>query len=230
MNLKNLVSKTWTYISEHVKGVLLLLLAIAILYILYRPTKQVTITEKSPISLDSLHQIRDINDHLYAEIQQKTLTELEVTKERDSLAKALRTKPKYIKGEDKITIRRDTVFKDSSKVVIEPTGDTAYKVEHHDRYTDIVAIAGKNSGSIAYSSRDTITRVEIEKTHWFKPTEHTILLNSANPYNTITHGGSFTVKEKTPFLTIGPYIGYDIFSKKLGFGISIQKPIFTIKK
>lgn len=187
----------------------------------------------SPLNQDLIQQVKtlkDANGKSLAQIEQIVISEQEAKLRADSLAKALKIKPKYIKGQDYYTTKVDTFFSVVTSPVYLPSGDTAYKVEKHDAYVDIEAIAGKSTGTISYRSKDTITRVETIKNPLIGSTKRTITLRSANPYNTIVDGYSWSVKEKEVWLAIGPSVQYNPFTKKVDIGVSIQIPIFKLKR
>lgn len=184
------------------------------------------------LSLHKVDTFRDKNDKLFAQVEQQVYTQAQVSHLLDSVAKALGVKVKYIQGADKYTVQVDTVYRDLpvKRIYVLSANDTAYRVEKHDGWNDIIAVAGPDSGSIVYRSRDTITRYEMVKTPIIGATKRYIYLNNANPYNKIESGASFTIKEKQTWLSVGPYIGYDPFLNKASIGIGVMFPIFNLKK
>lgn len=228
MDLKIIVSKIYQYRSAILLSGVILLLYI----IIFVKPKTLVIQKENPLQLTELTKIRDVNGKLYSQISQQTLEKLAADKYIDSLAKALKIAKKSIRTVDKFTTRDSIVYRDlKPKVVIYNHGkDTAYSVEFHDSWTDIKAVAGKDTGHISYDGRDTLTRVETEEIHLFKGTTHFVYMGNANPHNDIKEGASFTIKEKRAWLVIGPYGGYDFIGKTGSIGIAAVIPIFQLKK
>lgn len=186
----------------------------------------------TPLALHKVDSIRDKNDKLYAKLEEKVYTQAQVNHLLDSVAKVLGIKVKYIQGAERITIKVDTVIKNipSTPVIVEHNKDTAFRIERHDGWNDIVATAGPDSGSIVFRSRDTITRLEVVKVPLIGPTERYVYINHANPYVKVDQGASFKIKEKQPWLSVGPYIGYDPFQNKASIGVGITFPIINFKR
>lgn len=180
------------------------------------------------VAIEEARYYKDINGKLVAMIKQKDISESNMKQLADSLAKALKVKPKYIKGIDTYNSTIEIEYRDTSSTVLIGK-DTAYKIEKHDPYVDIIAIAGKDSGSISLKMRDTLTRVEKVKNPLIGRTTREVLLRNASPYTTIQSGYSYTIKEKKVILGVGPYVGID-FRGQPSFGISIQFPIIQIKR
>ena len=221
-----------SFIWKH-RDIFLFFLCVFLIYfqLTHRPTTQTVVTD-NPLQAQELKKVKDENGKLYAQITQTVLDKAIAEKLNDSLAKALKLKPKYIKGVDRVIAKDSIVYRDRTTKIVEGE-DTAYKIEFHDPWTDIVAVAGKDTGSIKQVQRDTITRVETEEGGnglFSKPIQHHVFLGNANPHVDINQGASFTVQEKKVWLTLGPYIGYDFIQNKPSVGVSVQIPIFQFKK
>lgn len=228
MNLKEKIEASWVY---KYRGAILFMICLVLAYLAFKKPKTITIVSDNPVQLKKVDSMRDANGKLYAVVTQQVLEIAQVKAYTDSLAKALKLKPKYIQGVDKIVTKDSVVYKDlPSKPLLQANGDTAYAVSFNDAWTDITAVVGKDTGTILYESRDTLTRVDVVENHLFKPTTHTIYMGNANPHNEVKEGASFSIKEKRAWLSVGPYIGYDPFQKKASIGISAQLPIFQFKK
>lgn len=217
------------------RDALLFMTCCVLVFFLVRKPKQVTIVGTDPLALQQLKQIKDENNKMYAQIAQQLLERAQADKYTDSLAKALRIEKKNIKTVDKIVTKDSIVYVDNNTKPVFAHGNdsttiVAYSTSFHDAWVDIKAIAGKDTGSIHFTSNDTLTRVETVENHLFKPTEHFVFIGNANPHNEIKQGASFKIQEKKPFLTVGPYIGYDAFSNRFSGGISVQLPIIQIKR
>lgn len=217
------------------KVVILCILCLILFFFLIRkrdPEIRV-ITKDNLDLLKKVEYLEDKNKNLWAEVKQIVVSKEEADIRNDSLAKALKIKPKFIKGQDIYVFKHDTTFITTSTTVIRGK-DTAYKVEKHDPYVDIVAVAGRDSGSINYSSRDTLTAIHVVKNPLIGRTTRTTYINNKSPYNRIVEGASFTTKEKKVWLSIGPsaHLNYNPFTQRVsgGIGISIQKPIIQFKR
>lgn len=193
----------------------------------------------NPLALDTVKHLKDENGKLYATITQQQLEYSQIKEFSDSLAKALKIKPKYIKGADKIVTRDSIVYSEpiEDSVVVgainddgERNPDTLKKVQFHDAWTDIVATLGEDTGRIEFQSRDTLTRVEVAESSLFGSTKYNVFIGNANPHNEIKEGASFQVKEKRTWLTAGPDLQYNPFTGKINLGISVQIPILQLKK
>lgn len=231
MNLKAKISNSWVY---RYRGAILLIVCAILTYFVIKPPRTIitTITADNPLTLSKVEQLRDQNDKLYAKISQITLDKVSVQKYTDSLSKALKIEKKNIKSVEKIVVRDSTIYitKEITPIVKDDSEVVAYSALFKDAWVAIRAVVGKDTGSVSFISTDTLTRVLTEERHLFKPTEHFVFLGNTNPYNTITEGASFSIKEKRVFLTIGPYIGYDPFLQKPSIGISAQLPVFQFKR
>lgn len=223
----NFIKNHWRPLA----AVILLILIIGLVKFWPRP-KPVDHTKivDNPLILKQVDSFRDKNDKLYSKVEQEMYTQAQVSHLLDSVALAMGVKVKRINGVEKVVFRDSIVYRDTGKLVILNNGDTAYKVEKHDSWNDIVAVAGKNTGYIKAYIWDSLTRIDISKTSLFKPTIHQIYLNHSNPSIKTIEGASFTVKEKQPWLVIGPYLGYDILHNQVGVGLSATIPILTLKR
>jgi|SRR6478609_935948 len=205
-------------------GVAIILAAFTV-YLLLKKPKEPLVDNKA---VQEAQYYKDANGMLVARLKQNAVNEKQMKANIDSLAKALKVKPKFIKGVDTYHSTVEIEYKDTSSSVIIGK-DTAYKIEKHDPYVDIVAIAGKDSGSISLQMRDTLTRVEVVKTSLFKATTREVLIRNASPYTKVVSGYAYTIKEKRAILTVGPYLGIDIKGKP-SFGLSVQYPLIQIKR
>lgn len=226
MNLNKLES----YLSAHTKTFLIIICAILFTYVICRKPRTIYKNTRDPAELKTLEQYKDANGKLYTKLQQQEVEKAAYKEHIDSLAKLLKIKPKQIKGEEVLTIVTDTEFIRLPAKVVVIAKDTMYRVEKHDAWVDIVATAGKSDGSITLKVKDTFTRLETIKTSWFKPTVRNIYILNKNPYSRASQGSSFSIKEKQTWLTVGPYIGYDPFSRRLSGGVSIQLPVIKLKR
>lgn len=209
-----------------VLGVICLLFLGYIIYLLNRtePSDDLAVAT----AIKEAKYYKDANGRLVAKIQQQQLSENNMKKAVDSLAKALKVKPKYIQGQHTITTEIDTQFVE--KTIPVPYGkDTAYKVIKKDDWVDIEAVAGKDTGSIKLSIRDTISVTEVVKNPLIGRTTREILIRNANPYNITKSGYSYRIREKKTVISIGPYLGID-FRGKPSVGIAAQFPIINIKR
>ena len=219
-----------SFVKSH-NGLLFFIISIILLLMLiFKPVHQVpnaTLTRDSIYKLEEVKRIKDENDKLVSQIKHQILTQEETKRERDSLAKALKLKPKFIKGVDKLVTKVDTVFTNLPTTSI---GDSMYQVEKHDAWLDVVARAGKNSGTIGIKQRDTLTRIEVVKDPLIGRTKRYTYIRHSSPHITDTEGYSWKTVEKQTWLTLGPSLQYNPFSKKFDFGISVQIPIIKLKK
>lgn len=222
-----------SFVWKHRDALLLFFCVVFICLQIFNKAKIQTIITTDPLQVKQLEKYKDESGKIYAKMEQAVLDKVTAEKYSDSLAKALKIKPKFIKGVDRVIVRDSIIYRtDHSTPVVTSKGDTAYKVEYHDAWSDIVAVAGKDTGTIKQVQRDTVTRVEIVEGGsgiFSKPIRHTIFLGNANPHVDIFEGASFTVQEKKVWLTVGPYIGYDIFHG-VSLGVSAQLPIFQFKR
>lgn len=224
MEYQEILNKIVIFLRKYKDHILIGTVGVLFLFILFTPRHR-SIEPPTKV-LKEVEHIKDVNEKLYAKLEQQVS---ERDKTIDSLAKALKLKPKHIKGETKVVVRTDTAFIDRVTPIY--TGsDTAYMVEKHDPWIDVVAVAGKDTGYISLSHRDTLTRVEVVKTYLLRPTERFILLRNSSPYNKVQSGYSWTTKEKSPFITIG--FGFSVVPVKPYVlpSINVSKPIVTFYK
>jgi len=225
---------TNSFVWKHKDAFLLFACVVLLYFQIFNKPKIQTVIGGNPLQEQQLAQLKDENGKMYAVIQQQTLDATAAKVYSDSLAKALKIKPKYIKGVERVIVKDSIVYETMHTLpVIIHDHDTAWKVEFHDPWSDIVAVAGRNHGYIKQEQRDTVTRVETVEGGadlFSKPVQHHIFLGNSNPHVGIFEGASFTVQEKKTWLTVGPYIGYDIITRKPSVGISAQIPIFQFKR
>lgn len=227
MSLNQIITGTKKYIV----GILLVIIAGILAYFLYfRKSPSSMVQVDNPLLLHQLDTMRDSNSKLWSTINQNVYDKLQVQRYADSLALLLRVKSKYVQGADQVVIKDSVVYKNVPSEVIYVGKDTAYKVETHDAWSDIVAVAGKDTGFISFKQRDTLMRVEVVETPLIGKTKTTVFMGNSNPHDEILQGASFSIKQKEVFLSVGPDIQYNPFTQKFNFGISVQLPILKFKK
>lgn len=187
---------------------------------------------QNPLLLKQVDSLRDANGKLYVQLEQRVYTQAQVTHLLDSVAKALGIRVKTIQGVEKVVIKLDTVYRKLPVDTVYMNGgvEVGYKIEKHDGWNDIVATILRDSSSISYKARDTLTRIEVVKNPLFGPTKRYIYQTNSNPAMRINQGASFIVKEKQPYLSIGPYLGYNPFTNKVDAGIGVMIPLINLKK
>lgn len=221
-----------THLFQVIKGIyrkyrdlFFLVSVIAILYLfLKRPSPTSSIVDTKPV-LQKVEQLRDQNDIPFSKINQLILSLEQAKKENDSLAHALRLKPKFIKGQDLHTVITDTIVV-SDTVYLQNNAFYAAKKDAHISI-EVVKTTEDKQATFRINSKDTIRRTEVVKKHLFKPTERFITLQNTNRYNVITEGYSWKTVEKKPVLTLGVSVGWDIVSQRVIIGPTITKPLIT---
>jgi hypothetical protein len=238
--LKNLWIKIRYFYSNH-KNIIVIALVVIIIAMLRgscRNPEPVPITDINPI-LNQIKYLEDRNGQLVATVQQANDDLYNGKRINDSLAKALGVKPKQIKGVDQLVYKTDTVYlPDTTTPVYVKTEDTVnkedgivgYKVQKHDSYVDIVAVAGKDTGYISLVSRDTLTRTTVRKNPLFGASTTTVYIRNSNPYNKIQSGYSWVQKEKKTYISIGPSVSWNPVTNKVNVGIGISFPLIQLKR
>lgn len=234
MTLLTKITNSWLYRGRDI--FFIAGIGVLVYFVIHKPTvvpPQIT----NPVQLKAVDSMRDTNGKLYAKVAQQTLQLVQIQSYADSLAKALKIKPKYIQGVDRVVTVDSVVYNNipvTEKIDEEHLSDTLqiYTIEKHDPWTDIKATLDvkRDTASVEYKSRDTLTRVEVAETHLFSPTTYTVYMGNSNPYNDIKEGASFQIKEKRAWLSIGPDLQYNPFTNKLNLGISVQLPLLQFKK
>lgn len=231
-SLKSILGNIGTFLKKYYVGILIMIIAILVYFLIQKPKVIVA----APVSLDSLQvvkQLRDQNNRLYNQISQTVIERAQIKKLADSLANALKIKSSDIITIDRFISKTDTVFKTGFISVYRDSSDKCpeyYITEHKDAWITLRAVGGKDTSSIAMTSVDTLTRIETVHNPIIGATKRSIIIGNANPYNTISEGNSFTIREKRAFLSIGPSVGYNPFTRKIDVGISIQLPILQLKR
>lgn len=225
----------YKYYTDHSKSILHIAIVVifVLVIILWRKPRHNPGSVEDRITVEQLDQLKDKNGFLWTLVKQKTIELDQASKDKDSLASALKIKPKWIKGRDVYISKADTIWKNLPTVVMYDTlnKDTMYVVTKKDAWVDIEAKASKKGGTISYSSIDTLNRVVVTKNPLFGRSTTTVYMNNANPYNTIKQGYSYIIKQKEVFLTIGPSISYNPLQKSpVTIGISLQYPIIKFKR
>jgi hypothetical protein len=178
---------------------------------------------------DSLKTVRLENGQLASTINTVILERDTYKQSVDSIAKLLKLKPKYIKGDDSYVYvnKIDTVV---NTEVVYVDKDSSYNFTYKDNWTTIKGAVNRLRAKLSYLSVDTISRVETSKTTIFGKTIRKVILTNSNPNNKLQAGYSYTQKEKRTYLTIGPSIQYDPFTNKVNFGFSVQYPLIQLKR
>lgn len=224
------LSKIFLGIELYWKEVLILILAIILLFYIKKDPIIKVIQKDNTDLLQELKQYKDRNGNLVSEISQLKMSREEINNRVDSLSRELRISKKNVKTIDHYISSTDTQFYPKPFPVYRGK-DTAYKVIQYDNYLNIEAIAGKDTGYILFSLRDTLDRVEKYNPGFLGFGSSTkVLLRTKSPYIQYKQGYSFSIKEKTTWLTIGPSIQYDPFQNKVSVGVSAQIPVIKIKR
>src|SRR6476620_9751987 len=108
-------------------GLIITLISLIIIHQLTKPEVP-TPTDVTPV-LKKAELLRDQNDQLSAKVAQLSVTNAEARAYSDSLAKALKLKPKYIKGVDKLVYTTDTTFIQLPAVISYKDKDTTYTIQ-----------------------------------------------------------------------------------------------------
>ena len=228
----NIYGKVYTFYKQNKDAfyIILIIILITSAFLAYRNLqKGSNVVVEKPGYDSTLSKLLDRNKLLYSELQSVRIESTNFKKQVDSLANALKLKPKVIQGEDRYIFETDTVFTVVPQIVYLGK-DTVYRVSKQDNWVNITAYAGRNAGSISYSSVDTLIRVETSKTNIFGKTKDIVYLRNTNPYNNIKAGFSYTKVQKRAYLSLGPSVNYDPFMNKFTVGVSLQYPLIQLKK
>lgn len=209
--------------------VIALLLLFTFLFIRNKNQKVAPVVDKTAKYDSLLNVLIDRNNLLYTEVKTIRVENTMYVNLVDSLAKALKLKPKFINGEDRYIFKTDTFFREVPNVVYLGK-DTVYNVRKLDNHIDVNAYAGKDFGLITVKSQDTLIRIETSKTNIWGKTTDNVLLRNTNPYNKIYAGYSYSKVQKRTYLTLGPAIIYDPFRNQFSLGVSLQYPLIQLKK
>lgn len=220
------------FIKKYWREVLLVIFSITLLFYFTREPKVKIIKTDNSDLYKELKISKDRNGDLVAQTTQSKLDKKELETRVDSLAYELRLKSKNIKTVDRWNTKVDSQFYVKS-VPVYYGKDTAYKVSQKDYWLTAEAVAGKDTGYIHVALKDTLDRVETNRSKFigFIGSNKTdVLMRAKSPYTTFESGYSFTVKSPTEILTIGPSVTYDPFNKKVIVGISATIPLIRIHK
>lgn len=238
LKVKEKVNNLITFLKQNPKDIIYIIAIIVVLCIagtMFSREKTIFISKDNTDLLEQVNTYRDKQGKLVAQLTQKYIEKDELLKRTDSLANLLKLKTKNIKEVDQYHVITDTVFVDlPTKIIvnhdtINNTIDTLYTVTKKDGWINIEAKVNRVSGSIKVSGIDTLTRVVSNKFHLFKPDETIITLKNSSPYNRITEGYSFSIKEKPVLFDVSLQLGYNPLSKQSYIGIGISKSLFKIK-
>lgn len=197
-------------------------------------TKYVSTTvgvDSKPIIYETPKTYEDINNKIHSVIEEKNINIHSHKDYADSLAGLLRIKSKEL---EKVTsaLSRMEVKIIEKPIVITTVKDTAFSLIKEDEWIKIHAYLSKDTGSITFSARDSLTIVQYEKRRLFSNTKY-IDISHANPYIKTDKAYTVSFKQTRPRLTLGPYIGYgyNINTNKFSpsIGVSIQLPLIKIK-
>lgn len=193
---------------------------------LCNPPIKETIQKEIP----EVKELRDRNNKLVAIIEQKELDKKADHALIDSLAFALKTKPRFIKGIEREVVRVDTVWRDSVEYIVAKTPHDSTVISYKDPYVSILAVGKvpkKNSYVKFGLTPDTTTRVTIYRNPLFgRPIEQKYIVHT-NPYFVTTHGDYYEEKQRRAIATIGWSVLYDPFQKRVATGPSLTVPLKT---
>lgn len=183
-------------------------------------TVKVSVPYKVPV------YYKDTNGVTHAQFQQVQIDRDLYKHELDSVAGLLKIKSKSINSiNDVVTSTHLNVGNDT--VIVH---DTVYSFYKKNNYLNLYGKVSPNSWDLDISLTDTLHTVAYTKTRLFGPNESFIDISNTNPYVHINKGKSVSIKQYRPILTIGPYIGYEIYpNSHISAGISIQHPMIFIK-
>lgn len=175
------------------------------------------------IDMDGVKVWKDKYDNEHLRLEKIQIEKVVMEHYADSLASLLKIKPKQVQSvtniKTQVELREklvvDTVYIDSTK---------SYSTfKWSDKWMSIKGDIGK-SDSIYISGVDTLTKTDYWKRKWFLGRKHYYTdISNQNPYIKLNGFKAVELKQKsTPRLGIGPYVGYDVLSKKPSVGISIS--------
>lgn len=144
--------------------------------------------------------------------------------EIDSLKKELKlSKRTKVITNTSVISQTDTVLKTIPEYIY-LENDTLLKLSHKDKWVELSATSSKYISEFTLKAVDTLS---FTMTRTKKQTE--VYISNASPYVKINQGYSLIVKEKKPWLSIGPHVGIDITGKPT-VGISVQYPLIQFKR
>jgi hypothetical protein len=190
--------------------------------------KPIPVVTPAPV-LEPTKEVIDINNKIHDVITQQVIKKEEQKEYVDSLTKVLKVKEKDLESVTKAASSVDTTFPSSTNIQYK-LKDTIYSVHKKDDWIDISAYAGRDSGKILLSLRDTLTYTTLTRSNLFSTRRYVDIYHS-NPYINTTSAYSLTFKEKQPLVIIGPYIGYGYDGKqfKPSIGVAVTVPLIKIK-
>jgi len=232
-----LVYHTLTTKYKNLTIIVLVAIILGILFFGRKNPDPVSVLGQTEPILQKAKILKDINDKNSAVITQLVVSDKrDRARIADSVAKVYELKIKQIQGIDKYVYVKDTVFITKSTPIFRGSildsnrNIIGYKVETHDPWIDIVAVAGKDTASIAFSSRDTLLRTEVVKNPLFGAPKRTVIIRNTNPYNSLQSGYSWTTKDKKTFIAIGPAFVWNPITNKFSVGVGISLPLIQIKR
>ena len=220
------LSEKWNNLSDEIKlvlGVVSGIILIHLIFWFFSPKSPEPITDSREIPKAEKVIINNIE---YAKTLEKQITIKD--KLIDSMAKALKVKPKQIKGVDRIIIQVDTLL--TTKTVFLPSEDSSV-ISYKDSWVDIKAV-GKKEGSSYVNFRltpDTTSLIRVEKKPLFKQPYTEVYVKHSNPYFNTSGASSLVIKEPKVLFSIGLVGGYDPFQNKAFIGIGIQPEAAKIR-
>ena len=178
-------------------------------------------------SLQDVKSTRDSDGDLHSEINTLQIDRDDLKQLVDSLNVQLKKKVK-VQALTQYVYMMDTVIK-RVPVYIDTTG--AYHFTHEDSYIAVEGNGNINTGSVdlSLSSIDTLVYVQRRIKHLLKPDEYNVEIINKSPYNRITKGRSFVIKERKPILTLGAGVSVNPINKQVTPAIGVYIPIFSIK-
>lgn len=218
-----MTTKVIRWILQHLNDLLTLSLFLLVLFLFIRKDTSLQSRTHQSDTLAIVKTLTDENGKLLAAIRTQQIVLGQSQLLIDSLSRALNVKAGQIRGVDRYIVRTDTVVR---KQVSYIKSQDSIIISKADPYLNLHVVA-KDSGTSYFSLKhtDTLWRISITRRPLFKAPYTEVLLRSASPYNSISHGSSFEIKSPRPVVTVGPYAGYDFISRRMSAGLSIQVPV-----
>jgi hypothetical protein len=141
----------------------------------------------------------------------------------DSLKKELKLPAKTnVVHITSVTTKTDTVLVPVLKE-IEVDGNTVFQLEHKDEWLQLSATFG-NLPEFKVRAIDTLSFTSVRGRK-----ETKVYVDNKSPYVSINQGYSYSIRNKKPWLTIGPHVGIDITGKPT-LGVSVQYPLIRLDR
>lgn len=194
-----------------------------------KPEKVISVPADNTDLVQLTKEFKTLSGQLANVMKQQEISEAEAKIRFDSIAKELKVKSKFIKGED-VYHYSSTQRIDSVPYFIDSTNGH-FSFKHEDPW---LKISGNNINpekklTFDLENIDTLRVTQVRKPKLFKRSETEVFIMSSSPYSKIIAGYSVRVKDPKLWAVLGPGLSLDI-KGNVTPSINLTVPLIQIRR